>query len=294
MPEGLPAEVLHVPADVDLVAYADIKTVMGSELHRRLMPSIEGGERKGPKMMSEFAGIDLEKQVDHIVAYIERAPAAAEPGSHQGMPRALLLVQGTFDQAAIERLVKEKGGTFEDYKGRKRFVHRDAPEEIAIGFARPDLIALGLADLVRRALDRSADAAPDSPNVTSNAEIMSLIRASAGSTAWVVGRFDAVSRRLPSEVSSQVPTLRYVSAKASINGGVKATVRADTADKAAADQLRDVVRGFVAMARLSAGTKPQFEQALKSIEVSGTDTSVQMSFAVAADTLAALAPRRRK
>ena len=130
--------------------------------------------------------------------------------------------------------------------------------------------------------------------MTSNAELMNLIRASLGRTAWVVGRYDAVRRRmkLPSEVTGQVPPLHLVSAKADINGGIKATIRAEAGNKAAADQLRDVVRGFIAMARLSGAAKPELETTLKSIEVSGTDNTVQLSFAVPAEALGTLAPRK--
>ena len=162
------------------------------------------------------------------------------------------------------------------------------------GWQGPNLIAIGQADLVRRAIDRIRDGSRDAQDITSNAEMMNLIRDTAGSTAWVVGQFDAVTRRmrLPSEVTGQVPPVRLVSVKANINGGMKATIRAETGDQAAADQLRDVVRGFISLARLQASGKPGFETTLKSIELSGTNKTVQMSFAMAPDTLRMIAPRR--
>ena len=77
--------------------------------------------------------------------------------------------------------------------------------------------------------------------------MMNLIKDNAGSTAWVVGHFDAVRRRMrvPNEISSKVPTVRLVSVKANVNGGMRATIRAEAGDEAAAQELRDVVRGFV-------------------------------------------------
>ena len=91
--------------------------------------------------------------------------------------------------------------------------------------------------------------------------MMTLIRDNAGSTAWAVGHFDEISRRLrlPSGVTGKVPPIRLVSAKANINGGIKAAIRAEAADKAAADQLRDVVRGFISLARLQGGGKQEFD-----------------------------------
>jgi hypothetical protein len=86
--------------------------------------------------------------------------------------------------------------------------------------------------------------------------------------------------------------VRLVAAKANINGGVKLAIRAETGDAAAADQLRDLVRGFIALGRLQAGSKPELENLLKTIELSGTNKTVRLSFALPADTVRALAPSR--
>jgi hypothetical protein len=295
VPAGLPPEVRFVPANAEVVAFANVEALMSSELRRELMPTIDAGSHKGRQMMSDFAGVDLEKQVHRVIAYVE--PYTAPDPQTQGrpeIPRALVLVQGSFDQARIEQAMRDHGGAVEDYNGTKMFAHREAEHDVAVALAGADLIAIGQADLVRRAIDRTRDASRGAENITTNAEMMNLIRDTAGSTAWVVGQFDAVTRRmrLPSEVTGRVPPVRLVSVKANINGGVKATIRAETGDQAAADQLRDVVRGFISLARLQTGGKPGFDNTLKSIELSGTNKTVQMSFAMAPDTLRMLAPRR--
>jgi hypothetical protein len=308
IPPGLPAEVRYVPHNAEVVAFANVQEVMNSELRRQLMPTLDARSHKGQQMMSDFAGIDLEKQVHHLVAYVEPSATPDAPnrgagaagsieGQRQpGFPRALIMVQGTFDQGRLEQFVRDHGGTIEEHNGTKMFVHRDVERghEGAVALTGPNLIVMGQAELVRRAIDRVRGGAPGSnEDITDNAEMMNLIRDNAGSTAWVVGHFDAVRRRmrLPNEVSGQVPPLRFVSLKANVDGGVKATIRAEAGDEAAADQLRDVVRGFVSLARLQAGQKPGLESTLKSIELSGKDKTVQMSFAVAPDTLRQLAPQ---
>ncbi len=294
VPAGLPLEVRYVPANAEVVAFANVQDVMTSDLRRELMPTIEAGSHKGRQMMSDFAGIDLEKQVHHIVAYVEaRETPGQQDQQRPEMPRLLLLVQGSFEPARIEQFIHDRGGIMEDYKGAKLFTHPDAEKQVAIGLPGPDLIAIGQADLVRRAMDRARDGARGAEDITSNDEMMNLIKDNAGSTAWVVGHFDAMRRRMrmPSDFSVQVPPVRLVSMKAHVNGGMKATIRAEAGDKAAADQLRDTVRGFVSLARLHGGGQPGFESTLKSIELSGTDKTVQMTFAVAPDTLRMLAPR---
>lgn len=291
---GLPNELRYVPADVALVAFADVHAVMNSEMRRALMPSVDPESRKGRQMMNDFAGVDVEKQVHHIVAYVEPyvAPdpqAQAKPD----MPRALVMVQGTFDPVRIEAFVRERAGTMDEYKGRKMFVRTEDGHDMAVGLLGSDLIAIGQSALVRGVIDQSQGAAL-AHNITTNGEMMTLIRDNAGSTAWVVGQFSEISRRmrLPSGVTGQVPPVRVVAAKANINGGVKVAIRADTGDAAAADQLRDLMRGFIALGRLQSGAKPELENLLKTIELSGTGRTVRLSFAVPVDTVRALAPSR--
>ena len=152
-------------------------------------------------------------------------------------------------------------------------------------------MAVGGTDLVRQALDGSATTA----NITGNSELMALIHDDASSNAWVVGQFDAVSRRigLPPSVRGQVPPLRLVGASAHIDGAVRATVKALTNDEAAANQLRDVVRGAISFARLQNGLNPDLQNALKTVELGGTGTTVQLSFTVTPDIFKGLPPGPR-
>jgi hypothetical protein len=303
VPAGLPAELRYVPADAQMVAYADVRSVMASEMRRELERMTTGRHRQ--QQLHEFAGIDLEKDVNHVIAYMRPPSAGSAETQPPSPPRIILLAQGTFDQPRIEQFIKDHGTAVDDYHGKHIMIRRmdgrtsrsPSPEmattpvhEMAIGFVEPGLIAVGPADLVRLALDASGSAA----DITTDTDVMKLIRDESSANAWVVGRFDAVSQRmgLPSAVRSQVPPLRLVSASAHVDGGVKARLKAQTADAAAGDQLRDVVRGAIAFARLQAGSKPELQDALKTVEIGGTGADVQLSFAMTSDTLRALAPRR--
>ena len=312
VPEGLPAELRFVPADAVLVAYADVHSVMASDMRREL-ERIAMGQRHGQQQAREFVGIDIEKNINHVVAYMQAEGGDAAP------PRALVLAQGTFDQAHVEQFVRDHGGSVEDYHGKHLLVRKFDPapavppappgnqpalpappqapnrpdDDMAIGFVQSDLLAMGGADLVRRALD-APPVGNNVANVTSNADLMKLIRDASSGNAWVVGRFDAVSRRigLPANLRQQVPPLRLVSASARIDSGVKATLKVETADKAAADQLRDVVRGAISFARLQAGSKPELQDAFKSIELGGSGTTVQLSFQMTTEAFRAITPQR--
>src|SRR5687768_5651103 len=150
VPAGLPSEVRYVPADAEVVAFANVRAIMDSELRRALMPNIDPESRRGKQMMNDFAGVDLEKQVDHVVMYAEPFVRQSQDVERGGFPRASLLVNASFDQARIEQFVRERGGSVEEYNGRKLFTHQDGPEQIAVGFVTSDLIAIGQVDLVRR------------------------------------------------------------------------------------------------------------------------------------------------
>ena len=289
VPPGVPAEVRYVPADAALVAYADVRRLMSSDLRRELMPTIETRSQKGRQMMNDFAGIDLEKQVDHVVGYVLRDKQGAAGRQGTDDVRAAMFVRGSFDEQRVEQSIRDHGGTIEDYRGRHISIRRHDDDEIAVGFVQSGLLAVGAADLVRRAMDIPQAGLTD---LTSNQELMALIQDASGSTAWVAGHFDAVTRgmKLPGPVSGQMPSVRLVSAKANVNGGVKATIRAETADRAAAQELADVVRAFLTVARLHAGDKAELAATLKSVQLSNTDKSVQLMFAVTPETLRLLVP----
>lgn len=293
IPAGVPGEVRYVPHDAEVVAFANVRAIMDSELRQALAPSIDPESRKGKQMMSDFAGVDLEKQVDHVVMYVEPfLRASQESANPLDIPRASLLVNGSFDQARIEQFIREHGGAVQEHHGRKIFVREGGREPVAVGFVERDLLAIGQTDLVRRAIDISRGSARDFRNVTTNRDLMTLVRDNSGSTAWVAGQFDEITRRmkLPAAITSQLPPVRLVAVNANINGGVRATIRAEAADKAAADQLRDAVRGFISLARLHAGGKDEFANLLKSLELSGSDNSVRLSFAVSPETLRVIVP----
>src|SRR5687768_5684755 len=72
---GVPPELRYVPGDAAVVSYIDVRGVMSSELHRELRPTIEAGSFTERQLMTD--GIDLEKEVDHIVSYVEADPIPA-------------------------------------------------------------------------------------------------------------------------------------------------------------------------------------------------------------------------
>ncbi len=282
-----PVELQYVPADAAVVAFANVRDVMASDLRQRLRPMT--GEEKGRQEFQEKTGIDIERDIDTVVACMMPRGDSDSSG--------LALIRGRFDNVRLESLAREHGSEAVEYKGRRLLVGRagKTPRETgALAFLEPGLVAVGEESSVRRAVDLHAGGVP---NVTTNAEMMGMIRdLESGNNAWALGRFDILARRakLPQHVSQQIPAIKLFAASGRINGGVSGTVRAETRDQQAADNLRDVVRGFIALAKMQAGSRPELQNLLQSLQLTGTGSTVAISFAIPGDLIDAFAPKTRQ
>ncbi len=294
-----PGDLRYVPRGVDILACVDVRKVMDSAFRRELRKVAGDEQQRGQQDFRDRTGIDIEKDVDRVVVYL--TPGAGGQGDS---PRGVVLARGRFDQKRIESLVLERNGTAEDYRGRRILIPRPplpgaeknqkpveppsttgAPGEMALAFIQTGLVAVGSRPLVRGAidLDRGGD------NITGDDEFMRLARSVDQGDVWAVGRLDLLTShmKVPPTLTEQVPPLRFFSATGRVDGGLNGTVQAEAADEAAAQQLRDVVRGFLALAKLQVGSRPEFQAMLKSLELGGTGRTVSLSFSVAPEALQA-------
>ena len=290
MPAGLfssqngPDELKYLPGDAAVVAYANVRDVMNSELRQRLR-KFEGVTDEGRSEFKTQTGIDIEQDIDHVVACMGTPGADAERTRAGGGDRPVRHVE---DRGAWRC---EHGGKTEQYKGTRLLVMahhakgEEAPHgpEMAMGFLAKGVVALGTADMVRRAVDRGAGG----DNVPANAEMMRLVGDMRGESMWAVGRFDALSAQatLPAEVSERIPPISWFSASGRVNGGLQAVVKAEAKDDQAAENLRDIVRGFVALAKMQTGSKPGIQKMMPDVQLSGDGKEVAISFAVTNEML---------
>lgn len=290
-----PTELRYVPQDAAVVAYANVRDVMNSEFRQRFREMEPSSADRDE--FEQKTGLNIEKDIDSVVAAFLSGP---EGGLNIDNPErsAVVLARGRFEAARLEALAIEHGGTAEDYKGKRLLTHLEKgkadADGMALGFVEADLVALGGASAVKRAIDAGAD----NRNVMSNNDLMRLVAELDTSNAWAVGRFDALAReaRLPSEVQAQLPTLSWFSAAGQVNGGVSGVFKAEARDEAAAQNLRDVLRGFLAMAKLQAGSRPGMQQMVESLQLSGEGKTVALAFNIPSeffDALEAMAKQRK-
>jgi hypothetical protein len=273
-----PDELAYIPADARMVAFANVRQIMDSDLRQRVMQlhQRDSSDPNGHNEFFERTGIDIERDVDSVVASI------AGDQSTEGPP--LVLARGRFDEGRIEVLVREKGASAEDYKGVRLFSAEGG--KVAVAFVESDLAAVGSLAAVRRAID----AKTSGDNVRDNADLMRMLRQSDDGNAWAVARFDALatSGRLPDDVAAQLPAITWFSASGYVNGGIRGTLRAETRDEMAAQDLRQVLQGFVALARMQTRQRPEFADVLNSFQLGGDGNTVSLGFSVPSQVIDAL------
>jgi hypothetical protein len=286
-----PDELRFVPATAALVAYADVHDIMASDLRQKVHAALPG-RQDGQHEFQDATGINIETDIDHVVVAV--VPGGEQTGKMPGA--AVVLARGRFDQVKIEALMREHGATVDDYKGARLVVTEAAQGHpaMSLAFLQPGLVAVGTSTLIKAAVDLKAGGS----SVTTNDELMGLVRDVQSGNAWAAGRFDALTARanLPEGVAQNLPPVSLFSVSTHIDSGVRGTLRADARDDQSATNLRDMMRGILAMAKLQAGSRPDLGAALQSLQLAGDGRTVLLSFdlpASAIDAVAAMAPHRQ-
>ena len=291
---GGPEELQLVPRDAAVIAYADVREIMASELRQKLhavMPTSRDGQRE----FEDKTGINIETDIDRVVACVNpERDSTNMPGA------GMVLARGRFNETKIESLMREHGAAVEDYRGKRLIIGGGEPKpdgsnrQFAAAFLEPGLVALGTTRLVRSAIDLHQTG--DNPqaglqSVTGNEELMNLVKSLDSGNAWAVGRFDALRSQahLPADVADRLPAITWFAVSGHINGGLRGVVRAEARDEEAANNLRDVVRGFLALGKMQAGGRPEIQAMMQSLELSGTGKTVALSFTVPAEVFDAVA-----
>lgn len=283
-----PAELSYVPADASVVAFANVREVMDSELRHQLKAALPiADHEEGQKEFQEKTGIDIERDIDHITAAFTSAGGAPDGNG-------LVVARGRFNTAQLETLAREHGGVVEEYKGKRLVTVSDHGGEssdltnarrmhsMTLAFLESDLVGIGSEQAIKTAIDAQLSA----HSITSNDEMMELVsQIDTGNNAWAVGRFDAIAShaRLPQEVQSRIPAIKTFAVMAHVDGGLSGTLRAEARDDQSAENLRQVVNGMLALGRMQSQNDPKIAAMMQSLQTSGSGKTVALSFAVPAE-----------
>ena len=277
-----PDELQYVPAEAAVVAYANVREIMDSQFRERFR-QFEPDTRERDEFQAK-TGVNIEQDINSVVAALTNVP---EPGAspHNSM---LILARGRFEKERLEALALEHGGQVEIYQEKSLLIHRgDAGDkEMAIGFLENDLIALGGYEAVKRSIDANGGR----NIVSTNADIMRQIGELDAANAWAVGRFDAIahSANVPAEIQAHIPAIQWFSAATHVNGGVSGVFKAEARDDESAKNMRDVLNGFLALAKMQASAKPELKTMVESLQLSGEGKNVAVSFTLPTELFDAL------
>ena len=309
-----PDELKYVPEAAAVVAYANVRDVMNSEFRQKIRKVLPDDETKGQEEFQRETGINIEQDIDYVLAWMTPTPAnaqaaAQDPSDHDrgSHPVGLVLLHGRFDTARLESLATSHGGVVETIDGIRvlrpnpdkapdaveaeppapngdgrvtiaRHRHSGPPPMVA--FLESGLIALGEEPTIRAAI---AHGASGGRSIRDNQDMVNLIGDLEGSSnVWAVGRMDALTANasLPEPLAQHLPAVKWFSASSHVGAGISGLLRAEARDDEAAKNLRDVLQGFLAMAKMHASQKPELAPIVQSLEVSGTGTTVALSFEV--------------
>ena len=264
-----PAELAYVPVDATVVAFANVREVMDSSVRQKLIQQVAPGN--GADQFEAETGINIQTDVDRLVASISGTPDPSNPAAS----RPLLVARGRFDTARIEAAIRAKGGDVEQYNKQRLITFQN---ELGLSFVEPDLAVVGSPASVKRAIDTKASG----KNVTENTVLMGMVKDFDGGNAWAIAHVEAVAAGnvIPQEIRQQLPPVTWVAVNGRIDDGIRAMVRAEARDEASAANLRDVVRGFVALARMQTSQHPQLAGLVDTLELGGQGTTVTLGFTV--------------
>lgn len=273
-----PAELSFVPADASIVAFADVRDVMNSELRQKLRQVLPGDQQKREELQ-RLTGIDIERDIDRVVAAVG---VDAEQST-------VAFLSGRFNPTQIEALARQHGGQVVEYGG-KRLIRgvieksregRKGDVAPALAFIEPNVLAIGAEAAVKKAIDARASG----QNITQNDGLMKIIGSvSTGNNVWAVGRMDNFVSRMPQEIATRMPPIEWFAASGRVNGGIHASLRAEAKDDAAAANLRDVVRGGLALVKMQSGD-PKMASLANSIRLEGTGKTVSVSFSIPSELI---------
>ena len=274
-----PTELAYIPADAAVIAYADVGAVMNSELRLRIKAAMPM-HAEGQEEFRKQTGIDIERDIQYVVA-------AVTPGTQS----ALLVARGNFNPGELELLAVQHGGTVEKYRDVQLVSKQEENGHGGtLAFLETGLIAIGTTTAVKKAIDAKLSAT----SVTSNDEIMTLVaQIEQTHNAWALGRFEALTSQanLPEQIAKQLPPVKWFTTGVHINGGVSGMVRVEATDEEAAELLRRQLNGALAFGEMMSRSDPRIAAALKSLQLSGSGKTVQLSFTVPGELLQMVLPQ---
>ena len=146
-----PGELEYLPRDAAIVAYADVREIMTSDIRQKIRRTVPL-PGNGQAQFQDQTGINIESDIDRVVASLQPLP----DGKAAGLA-GVVVARGRFNDVKIEALMREHGAQVEDYNGKRVIENHETPQHVgdtlALTFLEPGLVAVGSGRGVRAAID---------------------------------------------------------------------------------------------------------------------------------------------
>jgi hypothetical protein len=275
---ALPDAISYLPKDSNFVLYADLHKFFNSPAYVKFEQKQKPDYFKGLNEFIDKTGIDPRKDLATILV------GAQVPGG----PGAVLL-KGNFDKAKILSVLEEAKKTTAtyNYKGLDvvSFQEPSHGKMAALAFLDSGMLAIGDQKRVESYIDVKLG---HTSSLYDNKEFMDLIgQASTGDMLWLVGAADSLLSQTPlmSNLKGKAPRVKNVIASVNLDQMISANIKGVCADERSAKDLGDLLRGGLAMARLSVGGNADVMSLLEGVRVDDGPDQVRLSVRIPLDLL---------
>jgi hypothetical protein len=291
----LPAEALALPGDARFVLGIDVKRFVASPFYRKAVETHRESGKAGPfQELEEKTGLNPERDLESV--YVAgRQPSGKDTGG------GVVIVTGTFDRYKLQRSIETAGHkpTTKTIEGVTVYVHDEAKgarKAGAVGFLEDNVLVMGSLPDVEKVI---AARVHGQGGVKSNATLVGLLEnVRPGSTFWAVGDQSLLASMpktagAPGGPQVALPGLKSMLVTADLDPEINLELTGEASDEAAARNLADVVRGFVALAQLQSSQKPELKQLATAVSVTTEESRVRVSARVPYELLDALSPKKK-
>jgi hypothetical protein len=285
----LPGDALLLPADSKFVGGIDVKRFVQSPFYTKYASAQARSRPDTFRELEEKTGLNPERDIDQLVF-------GGTPPGGAARESGLVVAIGRFDRAKISQVIEteKKGVTSKNLQGLTVYLFSEGQRGAsALAFIDDRTLVMGSQAAVEAAILSQSQGGK---TLKQNASIMALLeKVRPDATFWAVGDqnlFQNMPKNVPGPGGQiTLPGLRSLTVAGDMDPAVALEITGETIDDAAAKNLADVVRGFVALAALQSGQKPELKELASSISVTTEANQVRVNARVPYELLDALQPK---
>jgi hypothetical protein len=289
----LPGDALLLPADAKFVGGIDVKKFVLSPFYTKYAGPHAKSRPETFRELEEKTGLNPERDIDQMIF-------AGTPPGGAVQESGIVVALGRFDRAKISQAIEaeKKGVTSKGVHGVPVYLFGEGKKGAgALAFVDERTLVMGSQAAVEAAI---ASQSQGGKTLKQNAEIMALLeRVRPDATFWAVGDkslFQNMPKNVPGPGGSgqiTLPGLRSLTVAGDMDPLVAVEITGEANDEPAAKNLADVVRGFVALAALQAGQKPELKELASAISVTQDANQVRVNARFPYELLDALQPKAK-